>query len=495
MKGASGLRAAAAGAIVLAIFAGVSTNRLIDGDEGFYLVAARLVGEGKRLYRDFFYLQLPALPHVFAAWFAVAGAGWTQARLLAAILAAGIGVLVYRAVERSTGQKLAATAAVVLFASSGLSLGWFSAVKTYGLAGLLLLGAVLAGRARARGSLVLCGFLLGLATCTRLYLAVAGACVALQLWREFGASRAFARAALGLAAGFLLGLAPCVTYLLHDGDAFLFDTIRFHALRYPEGGESLFGDLGQKGATLLSVLGLRNPEGPCGIQFLALLLAGVGTSLATGATRNSLVRYVWIALGLTSLLPNPTFNQYFCLLVPFLAIGVVEDVVAIGFRQRGAAFAAIALLLAAYVGTGLADAARFVRTGVRVPGIETGAEAVHWRIGTVEEVARAIDGEGLAEGSSWWPGYFAFTRTPIRIEMANDFAIRAAPKLSAEARAKYHVPSPEEVARGLQRGSPPLFVDGNASPEGFGRWPEGAGYRARSTPDGTRIWVHQAPAR
>ncbi len=491
MKGSGALRAVAAGACVLAVFAVVAANRLIDGDEGFYLVAARLVGEGKRLYRDFFFLQMPALPHVIAAWLALAGRGWIQARMLAAILAAAIGALVYRTVERSTGRRLAACAALVLYAASGLSLGWFTAVKTYGLAGLLLLGASLAGRSRARGSLVLCGLLLGLATCTRLYLGVAAICVAFHLWREFGASRALAKALLATAAGFALGLAPCVPYLLRDPDAFFFDTVRFHALRFPEGGQSFFGEFGQKGATVLSVLGLSNPEGPCGIQFLALVVAAVTASLAPGSKRNSLVRYVWIALGLTSLLPNPTFNQYFCLLVPFLAIGIVEDVAKMDLRPRGGTIAAAVLLLAVYAGLGIADATRFVRSGVRVPGIEVPEEAVRWRIASVEDVARAIDREGLPEGSSWWPGYFAFTRTPIEIDMANDFAIRAAPKLSAEERARYHVPRPEDIARDLARGSPPLFVEGNWTPEGFVDWLARLGYRARPTQDGTRVWVRE----
>jgi hypothetical protein len=50
--------------------------RLIDGDEGYYLQAARLVSEGKRIYTDFFYPQMPFGAHVYAAWFWLWGRGW-----------------------------------------------------------------------------------------------------------------------------------------------------------------------------------------------------------------------------------------------------------------------------------------------------------------------------------------------------------------------------------------------------------------------------------
>src|SRR5437016_4568472 len=46
----------------------VSRLRLVDGDEGFYLLAAKSVYHGKVLYRDFFYTQMPLLPYVYGLW-------------------------------------------------------------------------------------------------------------------------------------------------------------------------------------------------------------------------------------------------------------------------------------------------------------------------------------------------------------------------------------------------------------------------------------------
>src|SRR5262249_1425180 len=161
-----------------------------------------------------------------------------------------------------------------------------------------------------------------------------------------------------------------------------------------------------------------------------------------------------------SLLPNPTFNQYFCLIVPFLSIHVVERLHASAPLSRRAR-AALGFGLAGYVLLGAFDARRFVSTGARVPGIEETANAASWAIPTVGEISRRIDEAGADVGASWWPGYFAFTRTPIAVEMANDFGIRAAPNLTSGQRARFHIPSNAEILRWIQAGSPRLFVEGN----------------------------------
>jgi len=68
--------------------------RLIDGDEGYYLQAARLVSGGQRIYTDFSTRRCRFGAHVYAAWFWLWGRGCTSARLLASLLAVGTGLLV-----------------------------------------------------------------------------------------------------------------------------------------------------------------------------------------------------------------------------------------------------------------------------------------------------------------------------------------------------------------------------------------------------------------
>jgi hypothetical protein len=42
-----------------------SRLRLFDGDEGFYLLAAKSVWHGRVLYRDFFFTQMPLSPYLY----------------------------------------------------------------------------------------------------------------------------------------------------------------------------------------------------------------------------------------------------------------------------------------------------------------------------------------------------------------------------------------------------------------------------------------------
>jgi len=485
-------RYAGVAAVLAAIFGTVACTRFLDGDEGFYLVAARLVSEGHRPYADFFYLQMPLLPYALAGWLAVAGPGWIAARLFSAALATALGVLVFHHVARSTRSFPLAVLATLLFAGSGLSLGWFTPVKTYALAGLLLFAGFAAASSERRGALLWCGVFLGLATSVRLYLLVAAPCVVLHRARSLGGGRPLLSALGVLSAGFALGLFPCVPSLLLDREAFLFDTFTFHSLRYPRGGESLFGRIGPKIGTLLGVLGLFESEGPVGIQNLLLFAAALAGCLLPGRPRSSLAQYLWVAVGVTSLLPNPAFHQYFCLVVPFLAVSVAEHAARVrSLRWRPVAV----LLLLVYLGLGAADVRRFVKTGERVPGVEAAAEPKQWSIPVVEEIGRGIDRAGADEAASFWPGYLAFTRTRIVPEMANDFAVRAASKLSAEQRAKFHIPTEDSILGMIRRGSPAVFVEGHGFPPVLSTILPSFGYRASEVVHGVRIWVHPAATR
>src|ERR1035441_4157694 len=99
-------------------FITVSRVRLIDGDEGFYLLAAKLVFQGKVLYSDFLYTQMPLLPFAYGSWMRIAGDTWNSARLLSAIFATVLGCLLYWHVTRITGSWLAGCLAALLFVSS-----------------------------------------------------------------------------------------------------------------------------------------------------------------------------------------------------------------------------------------------------------------------------------------------------------------------------------------------------------------------------------------
>src|SRR5271169_5534396 len=97
---------------LLCFFLYVSRHRFIDGDEGFYLLASRLVLAHKTPYLDFLYTQAPLLPYVYGMWIKFMGLTWVSARTLSALLSVALGLAVYGHVCQETGRALAGLSAV-----------------------------------------------------------------------------------------------------------------------------------------------------------------------------------------------------------------------------------------------------------------------------------------------------------------------------------------------------------------------------------------------
>ena len=170
-----------AGLSVVAVFTLAALNRLVGGDEGYYLYAAKLVSQGQVLYKDFFYTQMPLLPYVFGAWMKIFGTSWLSARLLCALLGIGTGVLLAFSVPHKDRPL-----ALLLYAFCAACFGEFSQGKTYALTSLLLVGALmLISGKRMLGA----GILLGLAVLTRLMMLVTVPIFVVYLLRTGGGGR------------------------------------------------------------------------------------------------------------------------------------------------------------------------------------------------------------------------------------------------------------------------------------------------------------------
>ena len=118
-------------------FLPIANFRLIDGDEGFYLYAAKLVSERKIVYKDFFYPQAPLLPYIYKWWFYITGISWFNARLLQAIVTALIGLILFKNLLRI--NKKVAKFGLFLFLFSGYITGWFIIAKAYAIHVLLII--------------------------------------------------------------------------------------------------------------------------------------------------------------------------------------------------------------------------------------------------------------------------------------------------------------------------------------------------------------------
>src|SRR5271166_5753286 len=212
----------------------VANHRFIDGDEGFYILASRLVMEHKAPYLDFFFAQAPLLPYAYGLWMKLFGISWFSARSFSATLTTILGLLIYEHVCRETQKWIAGVAAVIVFASSTLIFAWYPLVKTYSLAAVFLFGAyAIVTRLSSASSpwlLAIAGVLFAGSVDTRSY--VLGL-VPILLWWIFrhpetrnGTSRI-----LWFLGGFTVGIIPCLYLLASSPDLFLFNNFGYHAIR------------------------------------------------------------------------------------------------------------------------------------------------------------------------------------------------------------------------------------------------------------------------
>src|SRR2546422_5987575 len=147
----------------------LSFYRLVDGDEGTYLLVSRLVIEGELPYHDFHYPQMFLLPYVYGAWMKLAGYSWYVARLLSTFFSIALGLLLYRQVAQLARARAWGVLATVIFTFTSLAFGWYTVIKTHALATLLLFAAYAVLSTRSRWKWVASGLLLGLSVACRLY--------------------------------------------------------------------------------------------------------------------------------------------------------------------------------------------------------------------------------------------------------------------------------------------------------------------------------------
>ncbi len=443
----------------------ISQQRLIDGDEGFYLLAARLVLQHRAPYLDFFYTQAPLLPYVYAGWLKLFPISWAWARAFSALLTVLVGALVYEHVYHQTKRWMAGVAASVLYCSSALVFAWFPTAKTFSLSAIFLFSAyVILTRVSASESkwmTALAGVLFGLGVDTRSYIV---AIIPVFLWWILVSdpSRRTARVVWFLA-GAVIGLLPSLVLFLASPDAFLFNNLGYHALRTDAG---LIGGWRNK-ARIAWLLCTGNHTG---FQFSLLSATYLALSVFSRARKDAALFAFLIAfaLGFVCLLPTPSQLQYFSVVMPFLIVAVVCAARDFYAELRSpvatrAATVAVAIGLVTFIGFGAVSFREYLFTGKDVPGIVVLGKADIWTMSHVRAVSTAIDevvlpGEQVA---SFWPGFVFATRAEIYPGFESDFGIYIAPRLSAEKREQYHVLTTNEIMSDFAHHGPEFAVVGN----------------------------------
>jgi hypothetical protein len=482
-----------AGLLAFLLFGWLGLNRFIDRDEGFYLLAASEVISGRTLYHEFFYPQMPLLPWAYGAFFFVVGEGWFEARLLTAFLSAMIAGLVFWEVRRKQGLGWAA-AALLTLCTANFALPWFVVAKTYALSTLLLLGAVLIIRNSSAGTTrwvyLMAGVLGALSIQTRLFfLPAAGLILVPLLFQKKLREAAF------VCVGLLLGSLPSLPYLLLDFDAFLFNNLGYHLSRT---AQSLEVKLSQKLFVTKILFGFAPPGRDLGVHAPMLLYLLIASTVwrAVKGSWPSLPTVMTGVLFLLSLLPSPTYLQYFAVILPFLLIGLTENLHLIttglrGLRRWGAITAGVALSLW-YLSIVPSEMRRFGATGDRMIGVPAGDEAAQWSIESATAVAKRLNqlttvGEQVM---TLWPGYLVGSHAVPFQRFENHFGFPAALQVERARQRTLNLPSPWYVKTEIAKRSARIaLTHPRLGPGYIGDALRTAGYTVQEEVAGVRFWV------
>jgi 4-amino-4-deoxy-L-arabinose transferase-like glycosyltransferase len=465
-----------------AVFGWFARFRPLDPDEGAYAIASRLVLDGELPYVDFVFTQMPLLPFVYGGWLGVAGESWGAMRLLSVLIALATAIVLVVLVTRRFGRTLGLVVAVLYPLTTGVY-SWHTTAKTYALSSFLLVCAfalVAWSERPSRRRWVAAGICCALAVDVRLLFLAAVPALALAAGRTH--RRAFA-------SGLALGLLPALALFALDPEVALFDVLGTQATRSESG---LIGDVRQKWVTTFNLFGVGSEEGAAGVQFFVLaLLAFAALALALRERRGlPLAPALAVSLGVVSLLPTPTFPQYFVVTYPFLLFGAVELVVELRARLRdppavralGAVSAAAAVL---YGAAGVVD---LIPSSSWVSAADDNTE-----IDAIEDVSRTVDsltapGE---EVLAWWPGYLVGSHAESALDVLPP--PDRPTSLSQETSRRYDYPTVADVERLLRERAVRVIV--------FRRWYVGepetdwakviadSGYRLEQTRRGAAIYV------
>lgn len=442
-------------AVLCLYFGYLGQHRLIDYDEGFYLMAAELVAEGKVLYRDFLFNQSPLLPYLFALWMKLTSFSWTSARLLASFLTALLGGLLYFQAFRLTNRRDLALGSVILFGSASLVGGWMTLVKPYSLSTLMMFAAFcLACHKRSTGSLILSGVCFALACDTRIMLAAA--LPAFLYGFRLGKER------LIWLAGFGLGLSPNLILVMLDNTNYWFGNIGLHAIRTSSG---LVGNFGQKTEIASRLLAIQSADGSVSFQFLFLMLATLALVFTRPAEEYKLAFRILVCLGLVSLLPTPIFNQYFCTLVPFQIVGVVGLLELCGRGGELGKGLSKALMVGAclYVMAGAVDLAHYC--GVSTPWQSYDRSKTEaWDPASVRQISALVNKHSQPGDVAYssWSGYFLESHVQPLPGTEMDFVriTGLGERVSESDRKRHRLLSKAEILAAVRAGETSIVVNG-----------------------------------
>ncbi|MBI4832599.1 MAG: hypothetical protein HY801_13825 [Candidatus Lindowbacteria bacterium] len=366
---------------------------------------------------------------------------------------------------------------LLLYALNISILLFFLTAKTFGLATLFLFAGLLAAAGERQlqerfesGDLrfLVAGILTALSAQVRLYFVVAAPIMVLWLWRYRGGSRRFPWL---FCAGFAVGSLPSLFFLVLAPRQFIFDNLIYHSVRNPFG---LIAELDQKLAVAKQLFFGAGRWRPT--QF-SMLFAGMASSLflwkrVSGTAKAAAA--LSFALGIVSILPTPTFGQYFCVLVPFLIISFIGSVDALARALRDplyqrAAWILFLLFSIAYAGWSVSRIESVFINAKAAPGSDSRTDPFDWRIGTVERVSELVKNSARPDDLvvSVWPGYLLTAERRLYPGMENQYGVESSTRIPREKAALYRILRADEIPKAVADPATGVVVIDNWSGPGI----------------------------
>ncbi len=431
-------------------------HRPIDGDEGYYGMAARLVADGAVPYTDFFYPQAPLLPWIYAPAAALMGApqlpDLRAVSVLFSVLTVALAAVWLR--RQHEPGHLVPVAALLLLALSPEFLLWNTTVKTYAWVNLAVM-AGLVGFQRGLGGrtpwFLVGGCCLGLAVSARLLYAPAA--LAPAAWLVLVAGHRTWRGALSWLIGLAAGLAPVWISLARNPDVFWFNNVGYHQLRFSELEDA---SIPVRMAAAFKELAVTVTTDPGLLVLVVLAALGLAWSRRGPEPRAlpaaaHLSLWMAVVLTVTSLLPDPVHRQYFTGGLPVLLLAPAAWALACwpGRHPRvGVIGAAVAAPVLAVIG--------LLMIRHDLPR-ETYWQLDHYRETSARIAELSDPGDTVF---SFWSGYVAGSdRLPQR-GMENHFAVGVSERLDHRRRARYHIAGRREIAEAFRLETPRVVVVG-----------------------------------
>jgi hypothetical protein len=310
-------------------------------DEGFHLLAAQLILDGKKPYLDFCFPQTPLNAYWNAAWMRLFGENWRVTHYLAALEAAGAVFLTAQYVASRFPAPNWRTACAILAALFvGLNIVTFefgTSAQAYGLGLLLCAAAFRCAIPAARRTGLAAPFGTGLAagTAAASTLLTAPVVPVLFIWMLARSETRRAAKAAAFAIGVLLPFAP-VFWLFAQGPRRVF----FNVVEY----QALFRRVNWTGAMQHDIAVFSGWLDSTQALLLALL-AVAGALFVTKKqewTREQRAEFAlagWLAAALLVYIStaHPTFERYYIFALPFLTVLAAVGLYRMGPRLSGRA--------------------------------------------------------------------------------------------------------------------------------------------------------------